>query len=252
MSKMAEEKVMAAAPANGGVDGALQQAGDQSAAAARVRPVETLLRAAPLGLCVAAMAVMLRNSQTNEYGAVSYSDLGGFKYAVSAASTSYLNFLSAAGFTCVTRSISSDLCSVFFSGELINPRYLVYANGLCAAYSLASAFYIAVPRPATLSRSWIVFLLDQVFTYLILAAGAASAELLYLAYNGDKEVTWSEACGVFGSFCRQARTSVAITFGSVACYILLSLISSYRLFSAYDPPQPSLGNKGVEIAAFPR
>lgn len=92
----------------------------------------------------------------------------------------------------------------------------------------------------------------QVFTYLILAAGAASAELLYLAYNGDKEVTWSEACGVFGGFCRQARTSVAITFASVACYILLSLISSYRLFSAYDPPQPSLGNKGVEIAAFPR
>ena len=115
-----------------------------------------------------------------------------------------------------------------------------------------SAFYIAVPRPATLSRSWVVFLLDQVFTYLILAAGAASAELLYLAYNGDKEVTWSEACGVFGGFCRQARTSVAITFASVACYILLSLISSYRLFSAYDPPQPSLGNKGVEIAAFPR
>uniref|UniRef100_A0A0D9W352 CASP-like protein n=1 Tax=Leersia perrieri TaxID=77586 RepID=A0A0D9W352_9ORYZ len=209
MSKMAEEK----ATATGGADvGALQpSSGDEAAAAAsaRVRPVETLLRAAPLGLCVAAMAVMLRNSQSNEYGAVSYSDLGGFKY-------------------------------------------LVYANGLCAAYSLASAFYVAVPRPATLSRSWIVFLLDQVFTYLILAAGAASAELLYLAYNGDKEVTWSEACGVFGSFCRTARTSVAITFGSVACYILLSLISSYRLFSAYDPPQPSLGNKGVEIAAFPR
>ncbi|XP_052154202.1 CASP-like protein 2A1 [Oryza glaberrima] len=209
MSKMAEEKVLAA-PAT--VDGGMQSSGDlqaSSAAAARVRPVETLLRAAPLGLCVAAMAIMLRNSVTNEYGTVSYSDLGGFKY-------------------------------------------LVYANGLCAAYSLASAFYIAVPRPATLSRSWVVFLLDQVFTYLILAAGAASGELLYLAYNGDKEVTWSEACGVFGGFCRQARTSVAITFASVACYILLSLISSYRLFSAYDPPQPSLGNKGVEIAAFPR
>jgi uncharacterized protein (TIGR01569 family) len=92
----------------------------------------------------------------------------------------------------------------------------------------------------------------QVFTYLILAAGAASAELLYLAYNGDKEVTWSEACGVFGGFCRQARTSVAITFGSVVCYIVLSLISSYRLFSAYDAPVPSHGSKGVEIAAFPR
>jgi uncharacterized protein (TIGR01569 family) len=90
-----------------------------------------------------------------------------------------------------------------------------------------------------------------VSTYLILAAGAASAELLYLAYNGDKEVTWSEACGVYGGFCSQARTSVAITFAAVLCYILLSLVSSYRLFSAYQAPVP-LGNKGVEIAAYPR
>ncbi|KAL6656838.1 hypothetical protein ACP70R_004618 [Stipagrostis hirtigluma subsp. patula] len=205
MSKMTEEKAAGAE-----AERRQMAAGEEDAAAARVRPVETLLRAAPLGLCVAAMAVMLRDQQSNEYGAVAYSDLGGFKY-------------------------------------------LVYANGLCAAYSLASAFYTAVPRPATLSRSWAVFLLDQVFTYLILAAGAASAELLYLAYNGDKEVTWSEACGVFGSFCRQARTSVAITFGSVLCYILLSVISSYRLFSAYEAPvSSSLGNKGVEIAAYPR
>jgi len=172
--------------------------------------VRRTLRAAPLGLCVAAMAVMLKDQQTNEYGTVAYSDLGGFKY-------------------------------------------LVYANGLCAAYSLVTAFYTAVPRPATVSRSWVVFLLDQVFTYLILAAGAAAAELLYLAYNGDKEVTWSEACGVFGSFCRQARTSVGITFGSVVCFILLSVISSYRLFSTYEaPPSSALGNKGVEIAAYPR
>ncbi|XP_062186287.1 CASP-like protein 2A1 [Phragmites australis] len=209
MSKMAEEKAVA-----GGASAAdaqhEQQLAEGAAASARVRPVETLLRAAPLGLCVAAMVVMLRDQQSNEYGSVSYSDLGGFKY-------------------------------------------LVYANGLCAAYSLVSAFYTAVPRPATVSRSWVVFLLDQVFTYLILAAGAASAELLYLAYHGDKEVTWSEACGAFGSFCRQARTSVAITFGSVLCYILLSLISSYRLFSAYEAPVPSsMGNKGVEIAAYPR
>uniref|UniRef100_A0A0A9D3G1 CASP-like protein n=1 Tax=Arundo donax TaxID=35708 RepID=A0A0A9D3G1_ARUDO len=113
MSKMTEEKTAA--------EGAQQQgqlaAGE--AVAARVRPVETLLRAAPLGLCVAAMAVMLRDQQSNEYGSVAYSDLGGFKY-------------------------------------------LVYANGLCAAYSLVTAFYTAVQRPATLSRSWVVFLLDQV------------------------------------------------------------------------------------------
>ncbi|KAL5214853.1 hypothetical protein ABZP36_004005 [Zizania latifolia] len=245
MSKMAEEKVMVA-PASGG-DRGLQQSGGDQTAAARVRPVETLLRAAPLGFCVAAMAVMLRNSQNNEYGTVSYSDLGGFKYVLPLPPLPFLP--SAASAAAAAAPLIGFFLFCFFPA---NPRYLVYANGLCAAYSLVSAVYIAVPRPVTLSRSWVVFLLDQVFTYLILAAGAASAELLYLAYNGDKEVTWSEACGVFGSFCRQARTSVAITFGSVASYILLSLISSYRLFSSYDSPQPSHGNKGVEIAAFPR
>ena len=48
--------------AAGAADAAQQQqlaAGE--AAAVRVRPVETLLRAAPLGLCVAAMAVMLKD-----------------------------------------------------------------------------------------------------------------------------------------------------------------------------------------------
>jgi hypothetical protein len=79
MSKMADEKVMGPPASGGGAeDGML--AGELSSAEARVRPLETLLRAAPLGLCVAAMAVMLRDTQTNEYGTVSYSDLGGFKY----------------------------------------------------------------------------------------------------------------------------------------------------------------------------
>ena len=113
MSKMAEEKAVGAAVA----------------AAARVRPVETLLRAAPLGLCIAAMAVMLKDQQTNEYGTVAYSDLGGFKY-------------------------------------------LVYANGLCAAYSLVTAFYTAVPRPATVSRSWVVFFLNQIHRLFSLSISA--------------------------------------------------------------------------------
>ncbi|CAM0904960.1 unnamed protein product [Alopecurus aequalis] len=134
MSKMADEKVMGAPANGGGEDGMLS--GELSSAETRVRPLETLLRAAPLGLCVAAMAIMLRDTQTNEYGTVSYSDLGGFKY-------------------------------------------LVYANGLCAAYSLVSAFYTAVPRPTTLSRSWIVFLLDQIPAFSLRATRLHDTHFAY-------------------------------------------------------------------------
>ncbi|XP_030439596.1 CASP-like protein 2A1 [Syzygium oleosum] len=172
----------------------------------RVRTAETLMRVVPMGLCLTALVVMLRNSESNDYGSLSYSDLGAF-------------------------------------------RYLVHVNGICAGYSLLSAVIAAMPRPPTMSRAWTFFVLDQVLTYAILAAGAVSTEVLYLAYKGDAAITWSSACGSFGGFCHKATASVAITLAAAACYAVLSLMSSYRLFSRFDAPVPCT-SKGIEIPAF--
>lgn len=167
--------------------------------------VETFLRLVPIGLCVTALVIMLKNSQENEYGSVAYTDLGAF-------------------------------------------RYLVHANGICAGYSLLSAVIVALPRSSTMPRAWTFLLLDQVLTYLILAAGAVSTEVLYLAEKGDTATTWSSACGSFGPFCHKVTASIAITFAAVVCYVLLSLISSYKLFSKYDAPLSNPA-KGMDIAA---
>ncbi|KAK3426853.1 hypothetical protein EUGRSUZ_F03189 [Eucalyptus grandis] len=172
----------------------------------RVRTAEMLMRVVPMGLCVAALVMMLRNSESNDYGSLSYSDLGAF-------------------------------------------RYLVHANGICAGYSLLSAIIVAMPRPPTISRAWTFFLLDQVLTYTILAAGAVSTEVLYLAYKGDVAITWSSACGSFGGFCHKATASVAITLAAAACYMVLSLVSSYRLFSRFDAPV-ACTSKGIEDPGF--
>ncbi|KAK3002625.1 hypothetical protein RJ639_020466 [Escallonia herrerae] len=179
---------------------------EEETGSTRMRTAETLLRVLPMALCVVALLVMLKDSQSNDFGSLSYSSLGAF-------------------------------------------RYLVHANGICAGYSLLSAIVAAVPRPSTMSRAWTFFLLDQVLTYLILAAGAVSLEVVFLAYNGDKAITWSEACVSFGGFCHKATASIVITFGVVICYVVLSLISSYRLFSKYDAPV-GYNHKGIEIAAF--
>ncbi|KAJ8621209.1 hypothetical protein MRB53_029738 [Persea americana] len=159
-----------------------------------MRAAEIILRLVPMGLCLAALLIMIKNAESNDYGSVSYDDLGGFKY-------------------------------------------LVYANGICAGYSILSAFLTGVTgaSPAR-STAWTVFFFDQVLTYMILAAGAVAAEVLYLANKGDKTITWSQACGLYGGFCHKATASVGITFGAVACYVVLSLISSYRLFITYDAP----------------
>ncbi|CAJ1960725.1 unnamed protein product [Sphenostylis stenocarpa] len=172
-----------------------------------LRTAETFLRLLPVGLCVSALVLMLKNSQQNQYGSVDYTDLGAFKY-------------------------------------------LVHANGICAGYSLFSAVISAMPRPSTMPRAWTFFLLDQVLTYIILAAGAVSTEVLYLAENGNTATTWSAACGSFGQFCNKVTASIAITFVAVLCYALLSLISSYKLFTKYEAPacRPTAP---IEVAAFP-
>ncbi|XP_055808901.1 CASP-like protein 2A1 [Solanum dulcamara] len=167
---------------------------------------EIMLRLLPIVLCVVALVIMLKDSQTNDFGSLSYSDLGTF-------------------------------------------RYLVHANGICAAYSLLSAIVAALPHPTTLPRAWTFFLLDQILTYIMLAAGAASTEVMYLAYKGDTDVTWSETCGSFGGFCKKATASVSITFIVSLCYVGISLLSSYRLFSKYDAPIGHYNKKGsIEIS----
>ncbi|XP_050220337.1 CASP-like protein 2A1 [Mercurialis annua] len=172
-----------------------------------MRTAETILRLIPMALCVSALVLMLKNSQTNDFGSVSYSDLGAF-------------------------------------------RYLVHANGICAGYSLLSAIIVAMPRPSTMSRAWTFFLLDQVLTYAVLAAGAVSVEVLYLARKGDTAITWSAACTSFGGFCHKATASASITFAVVACYAMLSLVSSYKLFSRFGAPDVTYPSKAIEIPAF--
>lgn len=73
----------------------------------------------------------------------------------------------------------------------------------------------------------------------MLSAGASSAEVVYLAENGDDATLWMSACEPFGRFCHKVTASITITFVALICYVLLSLISSYKLFTKYDAPAPT-------------
>ncbi|VFQ80838.1 unnamed protein product [Cuscuta campestris] len=155
---------------------------------------------------------------------------------------------------------SDDLGSISYS-DLGPFKYLVHANGICAGYSLLTAVVAAMPRPTTLPRAWTFFLVDQMLTYIILGAGALATEVVYLSYKGNNATAWGESCGSISGFCRKATASVAITFVVSLCYAGISLISSYRLFTKYDPPlavasastyttTSNNDNKGVEFSTI--
>ena len=73
----------------------------------------------------------------------------------------------------------------------------------------------------------------------MVTSGAAVLEILYLAYKGDRGVTWSEACASYGKFCSRLNLALALHALALSCFLLLALISAYRVFSMFHPPLPS-------------
>ncbi|XP_040376187.1 CASP-like protein 2D1 [Oryza brachyantha] len=115
-------------------------------------------------------------------------------------------------------------------------RYLVCINAITAAYSVAS---ILLSSFKFITRfDWLIFLLDQASAYLLLTSASAAAEVVYLAREGDREASWGEVCSYFGRFCGGATVSVALNAAALLCFMALSLISAFRVFTKFAPPSP--------------
>ncbi|KAL2476498.1 CASP-like protein 2A1 [Abeliophyllum distichum] len=164
--------------------------GEDEKGSSTMRTAETLLRILPMALCVVALVIMLKDSQTNEFGSLSYSDIGAF-------------------------------------------RYLVHASGICAGYSLLSAVVAAVPKRSTISRlrAWTFFVLDQLLTYIILAAGAISTEVVYLAYKGGRRNYMEPNLRIIWWFLPEGHR---IHCNHIHCYTLLCRAYTHLRLQAFQ------------------
>lgn len=79
-------------------------------------------------------------------------------------------------------------------------------------------------------------MLLQVVAYLMVTSVAATMEIYYLAYNGAKEDSWSQACSSYGKFCSQVKLALIFHMITFACFFVLAVISAFRAFSVFDPP----------------
>ncbi|KAK4386967.1 CASP-like protein 2D1 [Sesamum angolense] len=86
------------------------------------------------------------------------------------------------------------------------------------------------------TKAWIFFVADQVLAYLLVASLATLVEFLYLAYNGDQVVSWSQACASYGKFCSRLKIALSLHVIAVGCFLVLAVISAFRVFRRYDPP----------------
>ncbi|XP_057460903.1 CASP-like protein 2D1 [Actinidia eriantha] len=113
-------------------------------------------------------------------------------------------------------------------------KYMVCISAISAGYALVAAVSSWVKCLVT--KAWLFFVSDQVVAYLLVTSGAAVVEILYLAYNGDKVVTWSEACTSYASFCNRLIIALVLHALTLCCFLVLAVISAYRAFSIFEPP----------------
>lgn len=125
--------------------------------------------------------------------------------------------------------------------NLTGLKYLVWVNAISAGYALVSAILVYL---RLFKFDWPIFLLDQVTAYLMVTSGSAVVEILFLAHEGDKEVSWSEVCSYYGRFCSRTMLSLVFHLVALLCFLALSLVSAFRVFSKYEVP-PSAAAAGA-------
>ncbi|KAG1368334.1 CASP-like protein 2D1 [Cocos nucifera] len=128
---------------------------------------------------------------------------------------------------------ASDAYGKVEFSNLSGLKYLVGINAIATGYAIASVLLLCL---RCFNSDWPLFISDQVMAYLMVTAGSAVAEVLYLAYEGDRDVSWSEVCSYYGMFCGKIKVSLALHFVALVCFVVLSLISAYRIFSKFEAP----------------
>ncbi|XP_060209140.1 CASP-like protein 2D1 [Lycium barbarum] len=113
-------------------------------------------------------------------------------------------------------------------------KYMVGISAASGGYALFTAISLWVK--SLVSKAWFFFVSDQLVAYLMVTSLAAIWEILYLAYNGDQKVSWSEACSSYGKFCGRLKLVLVLHAIALCCFLALAVISAYRVFSRYQPP----------------
>ncbi|XP_010259968.1 PREDICTED: ABC transporter C family member 3-like [Nelumbo nucifera] len=75
-------------------------------------------------------------------------------------------------------------------------------------------------RISTLFSNCNIF--EQVVAYLMVTSVVAVVGILYLAYNGDRDVSWSEVCTFYGKFCSRAKVALVLHAYQQYCIATIS------------------------------
>lgn len=184
--------------------GAASSSSAPSCDGAKLRRAELCLRLLALLASVSAFAFLITDKQTR----------------------SFVIFTSVV----VQEAVYSDMKALIFS---------VIILGVVALYSvsqIARCLFIATStsiQPSS-TLAWAIFLLDQIMTYLILSASAATAQSAYFSEQGNNGFHWAKVCYLYEKFCKQVGIGIVGSFVAFMALVFTSVISAFNLFACTD------------------
>ncbi|XP_076927726.1 CASP-like protein 2D1 [Bidens hawaiensis] len=116
-------------------------------------------------------------------------------------------------------------------------KFFTSISAISAGYALIAVVSSWINN--LMNKAWIFIVFDQVVAYLMVACVGSIGDIVYLVYNGNQKVTWSEAFSSYGRFCGRLNLTLVLHFIAWICFIVLSMISSFRVFTRFEPPRSS-------------
>ncbi|MFQ6671224.1 hypothetical protein Gotur_035838 [Gossypium turneri] len=110
-------------------------------------------------------------------------------------------------------------------------RFFVMALGIVSSYLLLSLplSIICIIRPLATTPRLSLVIFDSMMAALTIAAGSASASMVYLAHNGNDDVNWLPFCQQFGDFCQSASGAVIGSLLAAALLLIIIILSAFAL-----------------------
>ncbi|XP_038880088.1 CASP-like protein 1F2 [Benincasa hispida] len=114
--------------------------------------------------------------------------------------------------------------------------FFALANAISCAFSFLSAclVFISIPRLAsgnnnhgTRNRNYYIFFLHDLLMMGLLLAGCSAATAIgCVGKYGNDHTGWSPICDHFPKFCDRVTASLAISYFSVLCLLILTILSA--------------------------
>ncbi|XVF49541.1 hypothetical protein PTKIN_Ptkin04bG0021100 [Pterospermum kingtungense] len=109
-------------------------------------------------------------------------------------------------------------------------KFFAFANAFAGGFTLLSLLFLFffARHGLTPTSYFLLFLHDLFVMSLVLSGVAAATAIGYVGKYGNVHAGWMQICDKFGKFCHKVTASMILSYWSVLCLLVLTIVSANK------------------------